>query len=88
MRTASALRLARVRTEDGRIVGRVFDLRCEWREGEARITHVVYGRRGFWERFGFRRQRRDTLPWSAVVRHDERDVILGKGGTSPTSGVS
>jgi hypothetical protein len=78
MKTACALQLERVRTEDGRVLGKIFDLRCEWRGGHARVTHLVYGRRGLWERFGFRRQRRDTLPWAMIVRLDTREVIVAR----------
>ncbi|HEV7607546.1 MAG TPA: hypothetical protein VGO61_09435 [Steroidobacteraceae bacterium] len=82
MKTACALQLERVLTEEGRELGKVFDLRCEWRAGQAQVTHLVYGRRGLWERLGFRRQRHDKLPWSAVVRIEDRDVIVATDATS------
>jgi sporulation protein YlmC with PRC-barrel domain len=76
MKTACALQLESVRTEDGRRIGKVFDMRCEWRGAKAEITHLVYGRRGLWERLGFRHPRQDTLPWSSIVRIEERVVIV------------
>jgi hypothetical protein len=76
MKSACALQLGRVRTTGGRLLGKVFDFRCEWRGDHARVTRLVYGRRGLWERLGFRRQRQDTLPWSSVERMDGGEVIV------------
>ena len=76
MKTACALELERVRTEDGHELGRIFDMRCEWRGSRAQVTHLIYGRRGLWERLGFRSQCRDTLAWSDIVRIEERVVIV------------
>jgi hypothetical protein len=82
MRTASALQLESVRTEGGQMLGRVFDMRCEWRGNHAQVTHLVYGRRGLWERLGFRRHHRDTLSWSAVVRIEGRVVVVRNDAVS------
>ena len=76
MKTACAMQLESVRTEDGRTIGRVFDMRCEWRGNRAHLTQLVFGRRGLWERLGFRRHRRDALPWSAIVRIENGVVIV------------
>jgi hypothetical protein len=82
MKTACTMQLENVRTEDGRTLGKVFDLRCEWHGTHAHVTHLVFGRRGLWERLGFRRQRHDTLPWSAIRRIDNREVIVARDAMS------
>lgn len=76
MKTACELQGCRVRTADGELLGRAFDLRCVWRGPSLVATHLVYGRRGLLERLGFRTPRQDTLPWSAVVRVDERVIVV------------
>lgn len=81
LRVAAALQLARVVTDDGRLLGHVFDLRCEWHDNQprARITHLIYGRRGLLERLGFRK-RYVTIPWKAVIEVREREILVRGAG--------
>jgi sporulation protein YlmC with PRC-barrel domain len=74
MNRLHALMSLRIRTSDGRLLGRAHDLRCEWQAGHARVTHLVYGRRGMLERLGFH-ERLDTLPWSAVRSIGDEIVV-------------
>jgi sporulation protein YlmC with PRC-barrel domain len=81
LRVAAALQLARVVTDDGLVLGHLFDLRCEWHDNEprARITHLIYGRRGLLERLGFRK-RFVTIPWKAVIEIGERQILVRGAG--------
>jgi hypothetical protein len=76
MKTACELQLRRVRTTGGVLLGRAFDFRCAWRGESLVVTHLVVGRRGLLERLGFREPRRDTVPWNAVVRVDDRTIVV------------
>jgi sporulation protein YlmC with PRC-barrel domain len=69
-----------VRTPDGKKIGCVHDLRCVHVRTGSRVTHLVYGRRGMLERFGFRGERFDTIPWSNVVEVRAREVIVELDG--------
>ena len=66
--TASPLELMRVETVDGKQLGQVLDLRCQWRSGQgaAVLTEIVCARRGMLERLGLRNARATTVPWTAV----------------------
>jgi len=76
VKTACELQLCRVYESDGVLLGRVFDIRCAWRDGNLVVTDLVYGRSGLLERLGFRKPRCDTLPWSAVIRMEERAIVV------------
>jgi len=71
----------RVRTRAGKLLGHVHDVRCAHRGTHAVITHLVYGRRGLFERLGFRKVSRDTLPWSRVVEIRDREIIVEDGSS-------
>jgi sporulation protein YlmC with PRC-barrel domain len=73
----------KVVTEDGRGLGRVWDVRVECeREGSYRVTGLVLGRRGLLLRIA-RRSTEDPhrdalLPWEQLVAvEDERIVARG-----------
>ena len=72
-----------VRTESGRKVGRVFDLRGELTSRTLRITGVAVGGLALLERLGIgapesteRIRTQDVIPWSAVIRADRRGVVV------------
>jgi len=72
-----------VRTESGRQLGCVRDVRAELRPRSVAITALVVGRYGFLERLGIgapesrgRNLRRDVVPWSAVVRADAGGIVV------------
>jgi hypothetical protein len=75
VKVAAALQLARITTEDGRMLGHLFDLRCERQNARANITHLVCGRRGLLERLGFR-ERFIAIPWPAVIEVREHEIIV------------
>ena len=69
LNSAVEMQLLKVRSTDGRELGRVFDVRCRWTPGQTEppvVEEVVYGRRGLLWRVGFHHLRDQTLPWSAV----------------------
>jgi sporulation protein YlmC with PRC-barrel domain len=84
MRTVSSIHRRKIVTEDGRKLGRCYDLRAELTKSSLSITGLVVGRRGRLEHFGVSGQAgatatrvrdSDVIPWDAVVRF-ERDTIV------------
>lgn len=77
-RTLSELDAQRLVAEDGRRLGRLFDLGCRWQAGEAAspIEVLVYGRIGLLERLGMVRERPPSVPWSAVRRIGPEAIVV------------
>jgi sporulation protein YlmC with PRC-barrel domain len=72
-----------VRTESGRSLGRVRDIRAVIRPRTVIVSGLVVGRIGFLERLGIgspeakgRTARRDLIPWNAVVRVTPNQVVV------------
>jgi sporulation protein YlmC with PRC-barrel domain len=71
-----------VRTESGRALGCVRDVRAELRPRTVVVTGLVVGTVGRLERLGIGapesrgRTRRDVVPWRLVVRADKRGVVV------------
>ncbi len=73
-------------TEDGRVLGRVFEFRAHRRRGgHVEITDLLLGRHGAIERYGAGRHRQqddrqgDTVhevPWSDVVRIRDGRIVV------------
>ena len=76
--TASTLARMRVETVDGKQLGQLFDLRCQWRPGQSAplLTEIVCGRRGLLERLGLRNARPTTVPWTAVQTIEGRVITV------------
>jgi sporulation protein YlmC with PRC-barrel domain len=73
----------KVATESGRPLGRVHDLRAEPTTRTLKITGLVVGRAGVFERLGIgapesgvRIRTRDVVPWSAVLRADSTRIVV------------
>jgi sporulation protein YlmC with PRC-barrel domain len=82
MRVSEILGLP-VRTESGRSLGRVHDVRGEIGERHLRVTGLVVGGLGVLERLGIgaphaleRLRGRDAVPWESVLRVDRRGVVV------------
>jgi sporulation protein YlmC with PRC-barrel domain len=73
---ASSLEGRIIRTERGRRLGRLHDLRFVTQGAQAEITHVIYGRRGLLERFGFRGERFDTIAWPDVIDIRPNEIVV------------
>ena len=74
---------ARVITESGHALGCVHDLRAERTPRTLKITGLVVGTAGVFERLGIgapesgpRIRTRDVVPWSAVVRADSGRIVV------------
>ena len=72
-----------VRTESGRDLGRLHDIRAEVGPRSARVIGIVVGRAGVLERLGIgaptsadRIRTRTMIGWSDVVRADRRGVVV------------
>jgi hypothetical protein len=66
---ACDVQLLRVQSTDGRMLGRVFDLRIEWDpdgDGLPLVKEIIFGKRGFLERVGFRQAKSRTVQWAKV----------------------
>ena len=78
-----------VRTESGRKLGHVHDVRAEIRGDRLLITGVIVGRHALLEHFGIglakgqrgakMRTTSDVIPWSAVVRFGPGAVTVRDG---------
>jgi sporulation protein YlmC with PRC-barrel domain len=83
MKTLAELLGTKVRTESGRELGRIHDVRAVVRARSATVTGLCVGKLGLLERLGVgapesrgRSLQRDVVPWRAVVRADKRGVIV------------
>jgi sporulation protein YlmC with PRC-barrel domain len=71
-----------VRTEGGRILGHLHDVRADLGESGLVVTGIVVGGAGIIERLGLRGLRRTErtggpfVGWDAVIRADRRGVVL------------
>jgi sporulation protein YlmC with PRC-barrel domain len=85
VRTLSSIHKRKIVSENGRKVGRCYDIRAELTQSSLRITGLVVGRRGRLEHFGVRGQAgataervrdSDVIPWHAVVRFEHDRIIV------------
>lgn len=74
-------------TEDGRVLGRVFEFRARRRGDQLEIVDLLLGRHALIERYGAGRHRAphkrkgDTVhevPWQDVVRIEQGRIIVRK----------
>jgi sporulation protein YlmC with PRC-barrel domain len=83
MKTLAELLGTKVRTESGRDLGRVHDVRAVMRPRSVIVTGLCVGRIGLLERLGIgapesrgRNVRSDIVPWRLVVRADRGVVVV------------
>jgi hypothetical protein len=78
-------------TEDGRVLGRVFELRAERRGNRLVVTDLLLGRPALLERYGVGRHRRagsrrgdvtHEVAWSDVVRTERGRIVVRLGSSS------
>lgn len=77
--TLVAWQARRIESEDGKRLGRVFDLRVRAPDGDENspvVTQIVYGVRGLLERLGLRRASPTAVHWSRVLRVRDDIVIV------------
>ena len=73
---------ARVFSEDGKCLGRVFELRSpgEPEHGEPSATRVVgellYARRGLLELLGLRKTKVLSVEWKSVKKFDRKGIVI------------
>lgn len=84
MEKISEVLYSTIEDEEGRQLGRLFDLRSDGEpehgiSNQSRpITEIVYGVRGFWEMIGLRKPTPITIPWSSVVKIDGGKIIVSQ----------
>ena len=82
-----------VRDEDGRRLGRVWDLRTLARDDEAdpgrarTVAWLLVGRRGLLERLGFKREAPKRIAWADVVAVRPDEVCVRRGALQPRFGI-
>ena len=79
--SACAAQTMHVVDDTGRRLGRVFDLRCDWRPGGPGATcieEIIYGRTALLERIGLRERQPNSVHWSAVRRIDGRALVVSE----------
>jgi sporulation protein YlmC with PRC-barrel domain len=67
-----------VETVDGKPLGQLLDLRCQWRSGQGApaLIELVCSRRGLLERLGLRDARATTVPWTAVQAIEGELIVV------------
>jgi len=86
LNSACDLDLLRVRTSDGRRLGHLFDLRCDWQPGQhgpTVVDEIIFGRKGLAERLGLAHGDPQSAPWSAVQRIDADSLIVSADQVKP-----
>ncbi len=76
MRTLSSLLQRKVVTESGDSLGRCYDLRGELTPSKLRVTGLSVGHSAWLERLGIRGHDAQTVPWTAVVRIEGKQIIV------------
>lgn len=81
-----------VRDEDGRRLGRVWDLRTLARDDEAdpgrarTVAWLLVGRRGLLERLGFKREAPRRVACADVIAFHPHEVVVRRGALEPRPG--
>ena len=82
MMKLTGFELMEVVTEDGKRLGRVFDLRAHGRpngrfhQEAAQVDALVYGTLGLLERLGIRKAAGHTIGWDRVVDMKDRRIVV------------
>ncbi len=80
MRPLSSLLRRKVVSEDGRVLGRCYDLRAELTASSLKVTGLCVGEGGLLEHFGVKNAERtrghDPIPWDAVVRIEGDRIVV------------
>jgi len=83
MKTLTDLLGLKVRTESGRYLGRVHDVRAELKPRSVTMTGLVVGQLGLLERLGIgapesrgRTLHGDVVAWREIVRADRRGILV------------
>ena len=78
---------AEIETENGKKLGRVFDIRSAG-EPEHGFAHderdasvLLYGTRGLLEMLGFKETRLDGVSWDDIIKIEDRKIVIVKHKT-------
>jgi sporulation protein YlmC with PRC-barrel domain len=78
--TVSALEGMQVRTEDGRHLGRVFEVCVRYsptqRNATAQVMELHYGTSGLLEQLGIRRRKPRSVAWKDVVAISDGAIVV------------
>jgi sporulation protein YlmC with PRC-barrel domain len=83
MKRLTDLLSSRVKTRDGKDVGRVFDIRCAGepehglaQKGGRVASELIYGTHGWMELFGFKKTEGRHVAWEKIVRIEPGVIII------------
>jgi hypothetical protein len=82
MEKITEILFARVFSEDGEYLGRVFDLRCEGapEHGESNkervVGEVLYGKRSFLKLLGFKERAVRSVTWASVKMLGYKKIVV------------
>jgi sporulation protein YlmC with PRC-barrel domain len=80
VRTLSSFLGREVETQSGRALGTCRDLRASIGRDHATVEAIVVGRRGWLEHLGIAKaQRRDAVPWEAVLKIEGNRIVVKDG---------
>ena len=75
---------AEIETEDGKKLGRVFDIRSAG-EPEHGFSHderdasvLLYGTRGLLEMLGFKETELDGVSWDDIIKIEDRKIVIAE----------
>lgn len=89
MKKVSEFQLMRVEREDGKLLGRVFDLRSPGlpEHGDTRearvVGELVYGKTGLLARLGLRKARATTVAWESVKEVRGGKIVVDNAVEEP-----
>lgn len=91
MEKITEILFAKVFSEDGEYLGRVFDLRCQGEPEhgsstrERVVSEVLYGKRSFLEVLGFKSSAAQSIAWASVKTLDYKRVVVNMNRDRPVA---
>jgi hypothetical protein len=82
MEKVTDILLCEVETEDGRSLGRLFEVRSDGEpehgvtNKDRPITELIYGATGLWEVLGLKKANFKSIPWKAVKKIELGKIIV------------
>jgi hypothetical protein len=74
-----------IENEDGRRLGRLYDLRSDGEpehglsKEQRLVTEIIYGTTGLWEMLGLKKTDFKTISWKAVRKIESGKIIIERG---------
>jgi sporulation protein YlmC with PRC-barrel domain len=75
-RSFSELIGRRVEDQAGRSLGRLFEVRGQWRGEEVVLNELLVGRRALWRRLRGPGEDEHGIPWASVIEIDDERIVV------------